>query len=600
LEEVKLSLDFKDADIRDVLRGVGVQYNLNIWLSPEVTGRIPVHFSNIKVKDAVAFIIGQYGFEYRVRNGIVEVYKPKAPEAPPAEVKVEIKDSLLTVDIKDAPVEIVVRKISTLSKLNIILEKGAAGTLTGMLKDIPLTKGLRVLMESNGYQIRESSGIMYVTKQKWEGAGENKGQTLGSSPTGGGGGSVVVKDSLVTLELNNTPISTVIDEIVNQSGLNIFVYGKVEGNITAKVSNLPIDDALSYILKNSKNYTYWKTKGIYFLGEPSIQQSSNSEMIPLKNLKADQVVELLPKTVSTVATIKVIKEHNSLMVIGPYDIITAARDYIAIIDKPVAQILIEAMVVDFSVDRMREIGAKFFLKDSATRALGQSYFPAFIREYTGQSIKNLQDRIGVSWIVNLPTNFTAQLRAMESEGYVDIVSTPQIATLNGNAATITISKTFYYRIKQSIVSQGTGNPVVSQNQDLKSVETKTSLSVTPWVTASREVTVEVKPVFQLPGEQPNDSTPPTIDTRELSSTIRLKDGETYILGGLVQNIKSENMSKVPFLGSIPFIGWLFRTRFTSTKKSQLMIFLTPHVYYGSEGAVDKNQILGKENRKWWE
>ena len=66
-------MNFKSADIRDVLRGIGSQYNLNIWLTPEVEGRIPISFKNIPVKTALDFIITKYGYQYVVKNGIIEV-----------------------------------------------------------------------------------------------------------------------------------------------------------------------------------------------------------------------------------------------------------------------------------------------------------------------------------------------------------------------------------------------------------------------------------------------------------------------------------------------------------------------------------------------
>jgi len=592
------SLDFKDADIRDVLRGLGVQYGINIWMSPEVKGRIPIHFSNIKLRDAISFIINKYGFEYRVRRGIVEVYQPEAVVAA-AQLNITVKDSLMSIDVKDAEVEDVVRKIAGLSRLNIIIDKNSKGQVTGILQDIETKKGLKVLMESNGFEVTEANNVIYVSKQAWDPSG--KAQKPSRTTL-----SIIVKDSLVSIEVTNVSIATIINEIASQSRLNLVVYVECQGTISAKFSNIYIDDALQYILRNTQ-YTFWKSKGIYFVGQNTMQDMENKELIRLNNLKADEVVELLPKTVAAKATLKVIKEHNAIMVIGPYDIITAAKDYIALIDQPVPQILIEAMVVDFSISKMRELGVSLFLGDSSTGKRGQTYFPVLNRDVGKQGVdkgvNKLLDAFGVKEVVSLPKNFIAQIKALENEGVADIVSTPQIATLNGNTASITISKTFYYRIESTNIITGTGNIGQTKTSEVKSIDTKISLSVTPWVTASREVTVEIKPVFQIPGTQPDVYTPPNVDTRELTSTIRLKDGETYILGGLIQNVQSDNIKKVPFLGDIPLLGRLFRTKSTSLQKSQLMIFLTPHVYFGDEGSVDKDKYMNDMNKmkkKWWE
>jgi len=103
--------------------------------------------------------------------------------------------------------------------------------------------------------------------------------------------------------------------------------------------------------------------------------------------------------------------------------------------------------------------------------------------------------------------------------------------------------------------------------------------------------VEVLPEFNTPSGTLDPDIPPTINRRVLNSTVRLRDGETIVLGGLVQNTESVTIDKVPLLGSIPILGRLFQNRSSNNTKSELMIYITPHVYYGSEGAVNPDSIL---------
>ena len=100
--------------------------------------------------------------------------------------------------------------------------------------------------------------------------------------------------------------------------------------------------------------------------------------------------------------------------------------------------------------------------------------------------------------------------------------------------------------------------------------------------------MEVHPEFNTPVGTLNANVPPTINSRVLDSTVRLKDGETIILGGLIQESESENINKVPILGDIPLLGRLFRNKRTSLIKSELMIFITPYVFYGD----------GTDNERW--
>jgi type IV pilus assembly protein PilQ len=112
------------------------------------------------------------------------------------------------------------------------------------------------------------------------------------------------------------------------------------------------------------------------------------------------------------------------------------------------------------------------------------------------------------------------------------------------------------------------------------------LTITPWVSASGEITTEIKPEFSTPKNFDNENnTPPIIDHRILESTVRLRDGETIILGGLVHTDDSESHYKFPILGDIPGLGQLFRNRSKNKSKTKLMIYITPHLMYSSDDVL---------------
>ncbi|MCH9032238.1 MAG: hypothetical protein IIB00_08275, partial [candidate division Zixibacteria bacterium] len=85
--------------------------------------------------------------------------------------------------------------------------------------------------------------------------------------------------------------------------------------------------------------------------------------------------------------------------------------------------------------------------------------------------------------------------------------------------------------------------------------------------------------------------PPTIDRRVLESMVKVGDGETIVLGGLVSTTETESVKKFPFLGDIPIIGRLFQNKTKTSNKSELMIYITPHVYYGSEGSINIENVI---------
>jgi len=117
-----------------------------------------------------------------------------------------------------------------------------------------------------------------------------------------------------------------------------------------------------------------------------------------------------------------------------------------------------------------------------------------------------------------------------------------------------------------------------------------TLSVTPWVSGNDEVTMDIRPSFDVPGTSPSPEIPPTVNRRTLSSKVRVRNGEMIVLGGLIGESRTESMDKVPFLGDIPILSYIFSNRRTEKSKTQLMIYLIPHIYYGSERSIDPETV----------
>jgi Flp pilus assembly secretin CpaC len=111
------------------------------------------------------------------------------------------------------------------------------------------------------------------------------------------------------------------------------------------------------------------------------------------------------------------------------------------------------------------------------------------------------------------------------------------------------------------------------------------------------VMVKIRPEFNIPRTGGDGSTPPDVDTRVIESMVRLRNGQTIVLGGQRQTEDVVSRSGVPFLSSIPVLGWLFSSRTISKNETQMMIFLTPRVYYGDDNAVSPDDFFGKEVNK---
>jgi type II secretory pathway component GspD/PulD (secretin) len=592
-------LDFKNTDIRDVLRAIGMQYNVNIYLEPEVKGPISLYLTDIKVKNAIDFIVKRMGYAYIVENGIVKVFKNEPPPpAKPAEPAVvfSVKSGLLTVDLKNIPAERVARLFTDSAGMNVVLDGTASKDITSHLVNVDVKRALKVLFESNGYDVKTIDDVHYVSMQNWsseQNGGQQQNRRLGIS---------LSKDKRVSMEVDDAPLDQTIRTIAVQSGINIFIYDKLSGSISAKCDSLFIDDAFRFLLQNTK-YTFWKDRGIYFIGSQEMSEQKTTLVIPLRHIMAEEakITKVLPPNISKNAVIKFDNEHNTLIVIGSFDVVAQTQEFIDKIDKPVPQVLIEALVVDFNLDKIREFGVTAFTggSDSTGSWTSEQFLPGIDlkpgRMKTAEVLNEVLKFVGIDKIVRLPKNFRSSIQALETSNIVKVHSTPQIATINGNPASITIGETRYYKLtKETKSATITGDNVLGTDERFEVLKFNTQLEVTPWVMDGGYVTVKIRPEFNIPRAGGDGSKPPNVDTRVLESMVRLKDGQTIVLGGQRQTENVVKAQGVPFLSSIPILGVLFSHRSTSKIETQMMIFLTPHVYYGDEGSVSPDDYFGKE------
>ena len=600
-------LDFENAEVRDVLRGIGMQYNVNIFLEPEVTGTISLYLSDISVRNAIDFIVKRSNYAYTVENDIVKVYKYKEPP-PPQELPVirfSLKKGLLDIDLKEIPVAQVARFFSDSAGINVVVDAGIDTRITSRLVEMAPGKALRALVESNNLTLSNRDGVFYVSKPSW---GNDNSAAAGA---GAGGGnlkrlSLTLKDGSVTLEVDNAALDQVVRTIAVQSGINIVIYDRLTGEITAKLNAVPLDDALRFLLQNTK-FTFWKEKEIYFIGSREMNQQKTTVIIPLRHIMAEEagISKVLPPTVSSNAVVKYNSEHNAIIVIGSFDIVAQAQEFIDKIDRPIPQVLIEALVVDFNVNKIRDYGMSLFTqgyRDTSSSWLSEEFLPQLDlkpgRDRTARILSEVLKGIGIDQIVDLPANFRAAIRALESADVVRVHSTPQIATINGNSASITIGETRYYRLqKETKAPVENNNAIIGTDERFEVIKFNTQLEVTPWVMDEGYVMVKIRPEFNIPRTGGDASTPPNVDTRVIESMVRLRNGQTIVLGGQRQTENVVNSKGIPFLSSIPVLGWFFSSRTVTKNETQMMIFLTPHVYYGDDNAVSPDDYFGKEVNK---
>jgi len=400
-----------------------------------------------------------------------------------------------------------------------------------------------------------------------------------------------MKDSLVYMELTAAPLEKVISSLTSQANLNSIIYGLIDGTVTAKLNGVTLIEAMQHIFRGS-DYTFWYDDSIFFFGSKQMKSITNSKLLVLKSMKADEIMDLIPQELIKDMKVTVVPSQNAIMVLGAFESIVTLEEYINKIDLPIAQILVEALVVDIDMDKIRQYGTNLFFGNP--RAAGnESIYPDLRLTFGQKSSQEIVNGIpGLRDILTLPRNFVARIEALEQEKILKIKSRPQIATLNGKTAVITVGQTQYFLLKSETDYANSNEGKTTRTQErFEKIQADITLTVTPFVTGKGEITVEITPDFSEPEGSFNSSAPPTINRRHLKSTVRLRQGETIVLGGLVKESTTSDRKQFPFLGSIPLLGWLFKNYNTAKSRSQLMIFVTPHIFYGSEANVDVDKYL---------
>lgn len=586
------TLTFKDTDVRDIFRAISYQHGLNLFVDNAIARRTTIALTKVRVYDAIRFLCEQNSLDLALQGGIFRITPPPpAVPPPPPAPRVPIvgfENGLLSVVLKDDDLEKVILEIQHKSGKNILIISGTTGSVTGKLMDIEFDLGFTQLMNNNGFAVQKKNGIYVISRLEYY-----VGTQGSATPQKSGPYWVSVKDSLVTIDVTNAPVERVLTDMIRQLNTDLVMYNQLTGTVTARATAMPLAKALDMILRNTA-YTYRESEGVYFVGEKTNKALVMTKLIRLNYLRAEQTLEMIPQSITSQASLKVMKEHNALLAVASNDILQQLHEVLVQLDKPVPQVLIEAVVVDYDITRGREFGIDAGLLgpgDTTHFTRKGMLWPGIDMTFGGKSVNRMLEKakkvkifgteIDLARLGVLPDDFYLRLRALEKEGLANVKSRPVIATLNGYKATLSIGTTQYYLLKTTIPYRDNNNQTVFQEtQSFQTIQADVKLEITPYVGADGYVTLDIKPDFKTPIGQFSSEIPPTINSRSLSSTVVVKEGETIVLGGLIQEGESEVSTKVPILGSIPLLGKLFSSTETTTRKSELLIYVTPYISYG--------------------
>jgi len=272
------------------------------------------------------------------------------------------------------------------------------------------------------------------------------------------------------------------------------------------------------------------------------------------------------------------KETNSLIITATPDEIKEIRRIIKELDTVREQVLIEAMIVEIGADNSFSFGINWMLGgQSGKNAFGGSgILNPNVSTTAGEVMGKktalpLNSGFQLGYIYDGAALGFAMLNASASDSNFNVISTPQLLTIDNQEAELNVGEEVPIQSNTRITDAGTQY----YTWDYKSVGYK--LKITPHITQGERITLDLfQEANQVLGETTTDK-PPTLGKRDIKTKVTVFDGKTIVIGGLISNYKSTSESKVPVLGDIPILGWLFKTKSVSYRKTNLLVFITPHV-----------------------
>ena len=427
----------------------------------------------------------------------------------------------------------------------------------------------------------------------------------------------------LTLNFQDIETRAVLQLLAETSGRNIVVSDTVQGNVTLRLRNVPWDQALDIVMTTkgldmrqngnvimvapAEEIAARETADLEAKNAISELEPMYSEFLQVNYAKASDLASLINAgeggnaMLSDRGSIAVDDRTNTLLVQDTAERLQDIRRMVRTLDVPIKQVLIESRIVVVNDDFSRDLGVRLGLTAYHESGTGDG---ASVISGSGTGtdtmIDSIIDNLGTTgqvtpvevpaltdrYNVNVPIEDAAgrfslavlerdylvdlELSALEAEGRGEIVSTPRVITANQKEA----------RIEQGveIPYQQSASSGATTVQFKKAV---LSLEVTPQITPDNNIIMDLRVHKDNVGEVISTGglggTVPSIDTRAVETQVLVEDGQTVVLGGIYETERRETIKKVPFLGDIPAIGFLFRSKQMKNDKSELLIFVTPRI-----------------------
>jgi type II secretory pathway component GspD/PulD (secretin) len=604
----RLTVDAKEVPIAALCRAITEKSGVAVVPDQNFAVNVTIFIQNVLVDEGLTVLCDSNGLQLYKEGEIRRIAKKNGS------YRIGFKEGLLSVDADNVAIATLTHEISRQSGTMITLDRDVRANVSAHFQDLSLAQGLVTLTNNQGWIVDKQSHQYYIRPN----ANSNKNIRVTYNPD----------QERFDLDIQSGSLDAVISEMARRANVEIVVSGQMNTVVSnIRLQQLKFEEALEFLFTGT-NYFYKKMDNVYLIGEVAQVRPENKDfnlvkVYPVQYIKAEQILNSMPATIPR-QNFTLIPERNALVLTAPPTVHDLFSDYLKQVDAASNEDRTEVIKVKYmkAEDMLKLIPASLPKSDlvvvkeaNAIAVTGPQNIVSQIKNYIDKldqvnpmivfdiTVIQISDTNNATWdasgIVTVldgkelnvsvgeyalnkaganTGKAIASLTALISKGQAKVVANPTITTLNGCQTNFNVSTKYNYTVPSTVSSDGK-----SITESVKTYDSGLYFTILPWVSVNKQITMEIKPKISEFGDAPKGSTLPSTMERSTETTIRVNDGQTVIISGLKYNRKQVSDAKVPVLGDLPLIKYLFKSKKTVETQDEYVLVIKPTLVFDPVG-----------------
>lgn len=594
LEDIRMSLDslasrnpaysepvdvsVTDFPVTELVRNIAIASGLNIDISFSHAKRITCNMKKVPVKDALFFFCKEKSLDAEFTGDIVTLTDYILPPLGPVmQVSADSTRTRVSFSFSGCRLADAARMLSDSTGNNLLVSSEIAdGTVSAYGISMSFNEAVASLAAVNGLTSKKTGPHTWSIFKKDNGMVHEdifSVNTIEVDSTG-----------LITARIPGGNIGTIIPRVLEKLGKNYFISDNIDFMADIDVSRVPLDTLLNTLLAGSP--VTWKLEsGVYMIGNRNGENRlADVSVFPMRFRAVDEIAGIIPEEIRQGVQIQAFPDLNSMVLCGETLAVGRVSDFLEAVDKSVPLVTIDVIIVDASKMTSRSIGLGLGV-GTAPAVTSGTVGPGIDATLNAESINDILSSFNGFGALNLghvTQNFFANLQFLEDAGKITLRSTPKLATLNGHKAVLKSGEVRYYKESQVNII-GTQNPMQSESYIWKEVEANFILDMTPFVSLDTTITLKINLSQDEFSEnssvkdKEDEYAPPGLTKRSFNSIVKVKNGETVLLGGIEKNLTDDSSRGLPFVARVPVLRHIFGNSRRTRNDQTLNVFIRPTI-----------------------